>query len=186
MTSARVALCLAALGGALRSATAAAPAPPKYHIGRPATPDELRARDITVFPAGAGLPPGRGTAREGRPLYMARCASCHGPQGTGMGEEYPPVAGGLGTLKTARPLPTVGSYWPYATTVWDYIRRSMPYDRTGTLSDDQVYAVTAFVLHLNRLVGEDDVVSRETLPKVKMPNRDGFVPDPRPDVKSKR
>jgi mono/diheme cytochrome c family protein len=157
----------------------------KPGLGRPASADEVRSRDLTVLPTGAGLPVGRGTARDGRPLYATHCAQCHGARGEGQGE-YPPLAGGRGSLTTDKPLPTVGTYWPFATTVWDYIRRGMPYDHPGTLSPDQVYAITAFVLRLNGIVGEDDVLDEKTLPAVRMPNRDGFVADPRPDVKSKR
>ena len=97
----------------------------KHNLGKAPTPEELRARDISVFPTGAGLPPGEGSARKGRNIYVARCASCHGEHGEGH-RENPPIAGGLGTLKSDAPLITVGSYWPYATSVWDYINRAMP------------------------------------------------------------
>ena len=92
------------------------------------------------------------------------------------------LVGGRGSLATARPLKTIGSYWPYATTVWDYVRRAMPFDHPGTLSADDVYAVTAYVLFLNGIVGEQDVIDAQSLPKIQMPNRNGFVPDPRPDI----
>jgi S-disulfanyl-L-cysteine oxidoreductase SoxD len=158
---------------------ASAGAPARQGIGRVATAEEIRARDITVLPSGAGLPPGKGTAREGRRAYETRCGACHGARGQGQGD-YPPIAGGRGSLATDEALPTVGAYWPYATTVWDYIRRGMPYEHPGTLSPDQTYAVTAYVLFLSGIVGEDDVLDRSTLPRVVMPNRDGFVDDPRP------
>lgn len=158
---------------------ASAAHPPRLGLGRPATADELRARDLTVLPSGAGLPPGSGTVRAGRALYETRCASCHGLRGEGQGD-HPPLAGGRGSLTGDAPLPTVGAYWPYATTVWDYIRRGMPYEHPRTLSAEQTYALTAYVLFLNAIVGEDEVLDAVTLPRVRMPNRDGFVDDPRP------
>ncbi len=163
------------------AATPARAEPARYGLGRPPTPEELRALDISVAPTGAGLPPGRGTARAGRARYATLCALCHGARGEGVGA-FSALAGGRGTLSSARPLLTVGSYWPYATTLWDYIRRGMPYLTPGTLGTDDVYALTAFVLHLNGIVDEDAVLTETTLPRVQMPNRDGFVGDPRPDV----
>jgi cytochrome c len=153
----------------------------KHNLGRVPTSEELQARDISVFPTGAGLPAGEGAAKEGRDVYVARCASCHGEHGEGRGAN-PPIAGGLGTLKSDAPRTTVGSYWPYATTVWDYINRAMPYQEPGSLSPHDAYSVTAYVLYLNGIVDESEVLNAKSLPKVKMPNRDGFVPDPRPDT----
>jgi len=155
----------------------------KYNLGRVPTSEELQARDISVFPTGVGLPPGEGSAKEGRSIYVARCASCHGDHGEGHGAN-PPIAGGLGTLKSDAPRITVGSYWPYATTVWDYINRAMPYQEPGSLSPQEVYSLTAYLLYLNGIVGDSEVLNAKSLPKVKMPNRDGFVPDPRPDTRS--
>jgi len=142
-------------------------------LGRPPTADEVKVADIDVLPDGRGLPPGSGTAERGRDLYARRCAACHGASG----KEGPAdiLVGGNGSLATPRPLKTVGSFWPYATTLWDYINRSMPYDRPGTLTADEVYAVTAFVLHLNGIVGAGETLTPETLPRVRMPNRDGFI-----------
>lgn len=157
-------------------------AKPPYGIGRPAHSNLIKQWDISVFPDGTGLPPGQGTARAGQGLYERSCAVCHGAQGEGQGD-YPPLVGGRGTLATAKPIQTVGSFWPYATTVWDYIHRAMPYQAPGSLKADQVYAMTAYILYLNDIVGKDQVLSEKTLPNVRMPNRDGFVPDPRPDVK---
>lgn len=151
-------------------------------VGKPATPEEIRARDITILPDGTGLPAGHGTASLGRAVYEARCASCHGERGQGS-KDFPALAGGLGTLAAREPNPTVGSYWPYATTVWDYIHRAMPYQSPGSLTSDQVYSVTAYILFMNKIIGEHQGLNKETLPQVKMPNRNGFVPDPRPDVK---
>jgi hypothetical protein len=154
----------------------------KYHLGRTATPEEIKARDISVSPAGNGLPAGHGTAREGRPIYALRCAACHGENGEGVGS-YPPVAGGRGTLRGDKPVTTVGSYWPYATTVWDYINRAMPPQKPGSLSADEVYSTTAFILYLNGIVEDEEVMNAKSLARVKMPNREGFIPDPRPDTK---
>ena len=142
-------------------------------LGRPPTAEELKAQDIEVQPDGRGLPPGSGTAERGRELYARRCAACHGA--SGKEGPFDMLVGGNGSLATARPLKTVGSFWPYATTLWDYINRSMPYDRPGTLSTDEVYAATAFVLYLNGIVGAADSLTETTLPRVQMPNRDGFI-----------
>ena len=153
---------------------------PRYGVGRPPTPEEIRALGSAIAPDGAGLPPGSGTVAEGRTLFAAKCARCHGP--TGDGDVGPRLVGGQGTLATPRPLKTVGSFWPYATTLWDYVNRAMPFDRPGLLEASEVYAAVAFVLNLNGIVGEDVVMNATTLPAVRMPNRDGFVSDPRPDV----
>ncbi len=155
---------------------------PKYKVGRAPSSDELSSMDISVLADGRGLPAGSGTAAQGKDLYFRRCSKCHGAEGQGR-EEGGPLVGGKGTLATPKPLKTVGSYWPYATTLFDYIRRAMPFDRPGTFSNEQVYQATAHVLFLNGLIGENDVIDARTLPKVMMPNRDGFVKDPRPKVK---
>jgi mono/diheme cytochrome c family protein len=154
---------------------------PTYGVGRPPTAAEVKAWDLTIPPDGEGLPPGSGTAVLGKPIYMERCASCHGENGED--PTYSRLVGGHGTLATDKPIQTVGSFWQYATTLWSYIRRAQPFDKPGSLTADQVYAVTAYLLHLNGIVGEQDVMDAKTLPLVKMPNRDGFVPDPRPDVR---
>jgi cytochrome c len=152
----------------------------KYKLGRPATETEIRSTDQFIAPDGKGLPTGKGTAAEGRDIYSRRCARCHGAQG--QGDEEGPLVGGKGTLATAKPLRTVGSFWPYATTIYDYVRRAMPFDNPGLLTADQTYAVTALILHMNGIIGEKDVMDASTLPKVKMPNRDGFIRDDRPDT----
>ena len=151
-----------------------------YGFGRRPTPEELKAADSAIGPDGAELPPGNGTAVAGRLIYAARCASCHGPTG----KEGPNnvLVGGRGSLNTEKPLKTVGSFWPYATTVWDYVNRTMPFDQPGSLSADEVYATTAYLLFLNGIIGEQDLMDARTLPAVVMPNRNGFVPDPRPDT----
>lgn len=146
-------------------------------IGHVARTDDVNAIDIDVLPDGQGLPPGSGSAVEGRTVYVARCAACHGP--TGKEGPYDLLVGGQDSLRTARPLKTVGSFWPYATTLWDYINRAMPFAEPRSLTADDVYAVTAYVLFLNGIVTEQQVLSQETLAQVKMPNRTGFVPDDR-------
>jgi mono/diheme cytochrome c family protein len=152
----------------------------KLGIGAPVTAPELELWNIDIASSGAGLPPGRGGVAEGRRVYMQVCASCHGPSGT----EGPmdKLAGGRGTLDSAKPVKTVGSFWPYATTLFDYVRRAMPFTQPQSLSNEQVYAVTAYLLHLNGILAEDAWLDAASLPKVQMPNRGGFSPDPRPDV----
>ncbi|MCU1327179.1 MAG: putative cytochrome c region protein [Bryobacterales bacterium] len=159
---------------------------PGYNLGRTPTPDQIRAADITVLPDGTGLPAGQGNAVAGEPIYKSRCAVCHGPGGEGRKGEYPALVGGRGTLATAKPVKTVGSYWPYATTVWDHINRAMPFNTPHVLPVNDVYAVTAWILYLNGIVTRDQQLSDKTLPKVVMPNRNGFVVDSRPDIKAKR
>ncbi|MBM3794189.1 MAG: cytochrome c [Acidobacteria bacterium] len=152
----------------------------KLGVGRAASPDEVKAWDIGISPDGRELPPGAGTSIEGKEVYDRRCKRCHGDAGKG-GDETA-LVGGLGSLATPRPLKTVGSYWPKATTLFDYVRRAMPYKNPGSLSDAQVYAVTAYILNLNGIVGASDAMNAQTLPKVKMPNAGGFIPDSRPDT----
>lgn len=159
-----------------------APGTSRYGVGSPAEPHDIAARDLTVFPDGRGLPVGRGTVQDGRRIYSARCAACHGPNGEGT-PTFPQLVGGRGTLHTDTPVLTVGSYWPYATTLWDYTRRAMPYQEPGTLTSSEVYSVTAFLLYANGIVSEDVVLDERTLPLVSMPNRDGFIGDARPDIK---
>jgi cytochrome c len=153
--------------------------------GRPATDAEIKAKDLTIMPNGAGLPKGHGDAKQGQAIFKDKCEVCHNEKGEGRENQYPALAGGIGSLSGSSPKKTVGSYWPYATTLFDYVRRAMPYDHPRSLSTDEVYAVSAFVLYLNGIVKETEELNEKTLPQVKMPNRDGFVPDSRPDVKSK-
>lgn len=134
---------------------------------------ELAPLAISVFPDGRGLPPGQATAIDGVDAYVAHCARCHGLRG--QGKPGPALVGGIGSLGTKAPVKTVGSYWPYASTLFDYVRRSMPYDRPMTLTDSELYGVTAYVLWLNAIVAKDFVLDAQSLPKVRMPNRDGFV-----------
>jgi cytochrome c len=158
-----------------------APQSPKYGVGRPPTPEESRALGIMVGPDGKGLPEGSGTAKEGREVFAARCSRCHGEKAEGgIG---PFLVGGQGTLATPKPRKSVGSFWPHATTLWDYIHRAMPFDRPGQLTPSEVYALTAYILYLNDIVSESQALNARTLPKIRMPNRDGFVADPRPEVR---
>jgi S-disulfanyl-L-cysteine oxidoreductase SoxD len=156
----------------LVAATAMAQDKPRF--GRVATPEEIGSWDITVEPDGAGLPPGSGTAKQGAAVYAAKCLACHGEMGAGGSALR--LAGVKGTIgaKTATTR-TIGTFWPYATTVFDYVYTAMPFMETKSLSHDETYAVTAYLLYLNEIVGENDVIDARTLPKVKMPNHDSFV-----------
>lgn len=151
-------------------------------IGRPATYDEVKTWGSAVLTNGDGLPQGRGAPAQGAVVFRRECASCHGSRGQGNDPIGPQLVGGVGTLRTKSPVLTVGSYWPYATTVWDFIYKAMPYTKPGSLSVDETYAVTAYLLAMNGIIGHDVVMDRTTLPAVRMPNRDGFVSDARPDV----
>ena len=168
-------------GVPLRGAEAAA----RFDIGRPASPQEIAALDIDVRADGKGLPPGSGTARSGAAVYAARCASCHGANGEGTpaGEilvgRTPNDEFNFGSQRGGEGRKTVGSYWPYATTLYDYTNRAMPFDAPGSLTPDEVYGVTAWILWKNQIIGEEDRMDRTTLPAVRMPARDKFVPDDR-------
>jgi S-disulfanyl-L-cysteine oxidoreductase SoxD len=152
----------------------------RFRIGRLATEAEVAAWNIDIDRDGRKLPSGSGSVAHGREVFEAQCASCHGSRGEGgIGER---LAGGQGTLASAKPIKTVGSFWPYAPTLFDYIRRAMPMNAPQSLSDDDVYAVSGYVLHLNGLAPQDAVFDAQSLAAVRMPNRDGFVPDARPDV----
>ena len=151
-----------------------------YGFGKPASEREISGWNIDVSPDGKGLPPTSGTAVRGKPLYEQHCAACHGMKGEGKPAD--PLVGGRGTLATDRPVMTVGSYWPYATTVYDYINRSMPFNAPQSLKPEDVYAITAYLLFLNGIIGETDLMDASSLARVEMPNRKGFVLDPRPDL----
>lgn len=166
---------LALLASLLLAAPALAQKP---QFGQPISEADLVAWDISIGPDGKGLPPGRGTAAQGAEIYLAKCQACHGEKGAGRPNDQ--LVGGIGSLAPDKtPLRTVGSYWPYATTFFDYVRRAMPFQESKSLSSDELYAVTAYVLHLNGIISENDAMDSQTLPKVKMPNRDGFVVFPR-------
>ena len=150
-------------------------------IGDVASSAQIAGWDIDVRADGQGLPPGRGSVREGEKIVAEICAPCHGAKGEGTPADR--LVGGSGTLATSNPLRTVGSYWPYASTLFDYIRRAMPFNSPQSLTADQVYAVSAYILYLNKIVTEDAVLDAISLPRVEMPNRNGLIsPDPRPDV----
>ncbi len=146
-------------------------------LGKPLDAATVARIDISIDPSGATLPAGSGNAAAGAMVYAAKCASCHGADGKGGKGLADAVVGGIGSLSTANPVKTVGSFWPYATTLFDYTRRAMPLDAPQSLSNDEVYAVSAYILKLNGIVGDGDVMNAQSLPQVIMPNRDGFVSD---------
>ena len=160
--------------------------PGHYGYGNTASPAQIAGWDIDARgDDGAGLPSGQGSVNRGSEVYAEQCAACHGTFGEGEGR-FPKLAGGRGTLTHDRPELTVGSYWPFAPTLWDYINRAMPMPAPHTLSADDVYALTAYILNLNDVVPPEFVANRDSLPKVKMPNRDAFLwTDPRPDTMAK-
>jgi cytochrome c len=154
----------------------------RYVIGRAATPAEIAGWNIDIDRYGNNLPPGSGSVSHGREVFDQQCAACHGAKGEGgVGDR---LVGGQGTLATSRPVRTVGSYWPYAPTLFDYIRRAMPQNAPQSLSNDDVYAVSAYILNLNGLLAADATLDARTLSEIKMPNRKMFVGDPRPDVEN--
>ena len=151
-----------------------------YGLGRLATETEINAWNIDVTPNGAGLPSGRGTVQQGAVIFANKCAFCHGPSGTEGPKDR--LVGGHGSLATSQPVKIIGSYWPYATTLYDYIFRAMPFTAPQSLTSDEVYSLVAWLLHQNGIIPRDAVMDARTLPTIMMPNRDGFVSDPRPDV----
>ena len=175
-------LSIAALAALLLTCLARAETPGPYGIGRMATPAEIAGWNIDIGRDGRGLPPGSGTVSHGREVFSQQCAACHGDKGQGgIGDR---LVGGQGTLATTNPVRTVGSYWPYAPTLFDYIRRAMPQNAPESLSNDDVYAVSAYILNLNGLLPDDATLDAKTLAAIKMPNHDHFTGDPRPDVKN--
>jgi S-disulfanyl-L-cysteine oxidoreductase SoxD len=144
-----------------------------FGLGRPATLQEIAGWDIDASPSGAGLPPGHGDVRQGEAIFAAKCASCHGARGEGKPMDR--LVGGIGTLRDKKPVKTVGSFWPYATTLFDFVRRAMPLNAPQSLTPDEVYSVSAYLLFLNEIVPQDAVLDANNLSKIKMPNRDGFV-----------
>ena len=157
----------------------------RYGIGSTPTAAQIGAWNIDIAPDGAGLPAGSGSVAQGRALFTQKCAACHGA--TGGGGPGGMLVGGQGTLATPKPVLTIGSFWPYATIVYDYIHRAMPHDKPQSLTPDEVYALSAFLLNQNGVIGAEAVMNAQTLPKVAMPNRNGFTTvDPRPDVAGSR
>jgi len=151
-------------------------------LGREATPAEIAAWDIDVRPDGLGLPEGEGSVLDGEEIFLERCAVCHGDFGEGR-DRWPVLAGGQGSLKRDRPVKTIGSYWPYLSTVWDYVHRAMPFGDPQSLSGDQVYAITAYLLYMNDVIDDDEfVLSNENFTEVRLPNEANFFDDPRPDI----
>jgi S-disulfanyl-L-cysteine oxidoreductase SoxD len=165
------AVCLAFC---LAAGAASAEAP---NLGKPIGPADIAAWDISIQPDGTGLPPGAGTPAQGGRIYAEKCAQCHGPDGKGgvAGVTAAPLVGGEPITDISAAMKRIANFWPYATTLFDYTRRAMPWQQPMTLSNDEVYAVTAYMLALNKLIGENDTMNAQTLPKVKMPNRDGFI-----------
>ncbi|HEX2512962.1 MAG TPA: cytochrome c [Xanthobacteraceae bacterium] len=153
----------------LGSSAAFAQAP---NLGKPIAPAEIVAWDISILPDGTGLPPGSGTLAQGAPIYAQKCAMCHGIDGEG-GVNAAVVGGG--PIKDMESAKTIANFWPYATTLFDFTRRAMPWQQPRSLTNDEVYALTAYILALNKLIGDNDEMNAKTLPKVKMPNRDGFI-----------
>jgi len=167
-----------ALFAVLIAAVPAAASAQSTKLGQPIAPADIAPWDISIGPDGVGLPAGRGTAAQGEGIYVAQCQACHGEKGAGRPNDR--LVGGIGSLEPGKaPVKTVGSYWPYATTLFDYVRRAMPFQESKSLTADELYAVSAYILHLNDIVGKDDVLDAQSLPKVRMPNRDGFIPFPR-------
>ena len=153
-------------------------------VGKPVTEADLGAY-FSIPPSGTGLPPGHGSAQDGAAIFQERCAACHGDklQGNmapGIGADR--LIGGRGSLASDNPVKTTESYWPYSTTLFDYVKRAMPFDAPGSLTNDQVYAVVAYILSEGHVIKPDETLDAASLPKVQMPNRDGFVPDPRPEL----
>jgi S-disulfanyl-L-cysteine oxidoreductase SoxD len=144
------------------------------NLGRIAAPEEIASWDISIGPDGAGLPPGSGTPKQGEAVYTEKCLVCHGEKGAGKPNDV--LVGGRGTLAGDQPpVKTVGSFWPYATTLFDYVRRAMPLNESKSLTNDEVYAVVAYLLQLNGIIGENETINAQILPRVQMPNRDGFM-----------
>ena len=154
-----------------------------YGFGTTPSAAEIAAVDIDAMPDGRGLPPGSGTYAKGKEVYASTCVACHGAKMEGVkGTGGAALIGGRGSLASGKPKKTVESYWPYATTVFDFVRRAMPFNAPGTLTNDELYSVVAYILGEAKIIGMDDTMDASSLAKVMMPNRDGFIADPRPDV----
>lgn len=178
--SLKIIAAAAALGIGLATAGSIAMSQDKKQIalGRTALPQEVKAWDIDIRPDGTGLPVGKGSVKQGEQLFIEKCAACHGEFGEGK-DRWPVLAGGFGTLKSEGPEKTIGSYWPYLSTVYDYIYRSMPFGNAQSLTPDEVYAITAYLLSMNEVVKDDFVLSNENFKSVKLPNEKAFFMDDR-------
>ena len=159
--------------------------PARYSIGNTAKPEVIAGWDIDVRPDGFGLPEGSGSVEDGEEIYEDKCAMCHGSFGEGE-DQWPKLTGGAGTLTDARPEKSVGSFWPYASTLWDYINRAMPFTAPQSLEPDEVYAITAYVLNMNEIVDDDFILTKANFASIEMPNKDGFYVDDRPDTNNTR
>jgi S-disulfanyl-L-cysteine oxidoreductase SoxD len=168
--------CITSLGLLVSISLARAEGP---NLGTPINPADIGSWDISVMPDGKGLPPGNGTPAQGQRMYAEKCSACHGEDGRGVsgatGAPLPPLFSAGKITDISAGMKTIANFWPYSTTLFDYIRRSMPWNQPRSLTDEEVYALTAFILSKNKLIGENDVMDAETLPKVRMPNRDGFI-----------
>ena len=174
---------LPALGllGIASCAAAFAQAPNYSNVGRAPSKEEVQAWNDSIGPQGKELPPGSGTAKQGAEIFASKCAACHGPAGEGS-QMAPRLVGGRGSLNSPTPSRTLANYWPFATTIWDYINRAMPPKQEGSLSASDIYALTAFILNRNEIIPEGQVIDAASLPKIKMPNRDGFIPQRLEDI----
>src|SRR5262245_47264439 len=178
---------LTALGLAAPDPARAQGYPGTFDFGATATAQEIAAVAIAVAPDGRGLPAGKGTYAAGKTVYENACAACHGADLKGVAGLHMPtgpalrLSGGRGTLNTPNPVMTVESYWPHATTLFDYVRRAMPFQAPGSLTADEIYAVVAYILGEGNVIDKSIVLDSQSLPQVRMPNRDGFIPDPRPE-----
>jgi len=186
LTGSAAAAALAALLALPSTAGELGTVPETFDIGETPTEEQIAGWDIDVRPDGHGLPPGSGDAIAGEEIYAEQCAYCHGDFGYGI-SGYPPLVGGSPDHLDVQPVQggpekTIGSYWPYASTIFDYVKRAMPFGNAQSLTDDQVYALTAFLLYSNGVIDDDFVLSAETFSEIRMPNAEGFVDDPRPDV----
>jgi cytochrome c len=174
-------LAAAAQQQAARPATTAAAtaAPKPFGLGRPALAEEVKAWDIDVLPDGRGLPVGKGNAKDGEALYITNCAACHGEFGEGVAR-WPVLSGGLGSLKNDRPEKTIGSFWPATSTLFDYIRRAMPYGNAQSLTPDEIYAISAYILHMNDVIKDPEKeLNQSNFAQIELPNAKGFYDDDR-------